>query len=97
MRGRRVDANQAELVAAWRAAGATWIDLTDSEDAGFDGLVLFDGQTYIVEIKDGSKTPSDRRLTDKEQARRAEVEDADVFYNVVETMAAALRLIGRGQ
>jgi hypothetical protein len=47
----RVDKNQSEIVSALRAAGAfVWII-----GLPVDLLVGFDGQTYLVEVKDGSK------------------------------------------
>ena len=51
----RVDANQQEIVKALREAGAyVWII-----GLPVDLLVGFDGQTFLVEVKDGSK----KRLT----------------------------------
>lgn len=47
----RVDANQAQIVSALRAAGAyVWII-----GLPVDLLVGFNGQTFLVEIKDGPK------------------------------------------
>lgn len=47
----RVDANQAQVVSALRAAGAyVWVI-----GLPVDLLVGFNGQTYLVEIKDGHK------------------------------------------
>ena len=51
----RVDANQAQVVSALRAAGAyVWVI-----GLPVDLLVGYNGQTYLVEIKDGPK----KRLT----------------------------------
>lgn len=48
---RRVDANQAEIVAYWREVGATVILLhTVGRDCP-DVLVGYGGQTYLAEIK----------------------------------------------
>lgn len=47
----RVDANQAQIVSALRAAGAyVWII-----GLPVDLLVGYNGQTFLVEIKDGPK------------------------------------------
>jgi len=47
----RVDANQTQVVSALRAAGAyVWVI-----GLPVDLLVGFNGQTYLVEIKDGPK------------------------------------------
>jgi hypothetical protein len=61
---------------------------------GFDLLVAYRGQTYIIEIKDGSKPPCERRLTPNEDLRRAELERHDVPYHVVLSADEALRVIG---
>ena len=50
-RAARVDANQAQVISALRAAGAyVWII-----GLPVDLLVGYNGQTYLVEIKDGPK------------------------------------------
>jgi hypothetical protein len=50
-RAARVDANQAQIVSALRAAGAyVWII-----GLPVDLLVGYNGQTFLVEIKDGPK------------------------------------------
>jgi hypothetical protein len=55
----RVDANQAQVVSALRAAGAyVWII-----GLPVDRLVGYNNHTYLVEIKDGSK----KRLTKLQQ------------------------------
>jgi hypothetical protein len=64
MRAARVDANQAEIVAALRKAGC---DVTPTHRAGegFPDLAVgYRGATYLLEVKDGSKPPSERALTD---------------------------------
>ena len=62
-RAARVDANQAEIVAAMRAAGATVVSLAACGAGIPDLLVGRSGKTALVEVKDGSKPPSERRLT----------------------------------
>lgn len=55
-----------EIVAALRAAGATVRFIT--EGGGLpDLLVGYQGRTILLEVKDGSKKPSARRLTPDEQ------------------------------
>jgi len=59
-RAARVDANQAQVVSALRAAGAyVWII-----GLPVDLLVGYNGQTYLVEIKDGPKKPLTRLQQD---------------------------------
>lgn len=68
-RAARVDANQAQIVSALRAAGAT-VEDTSAVGRGFPDLVVgyrrpgerF-GNTWLMECKDGNKPPSARELT----------------------------------
>lgn len=60
---RAVDANQAEVVAAFRALGCT-VHSTASVGSGFPDLAVgLLGRTHLVEVKDGRKVPSARKLT----------------------------------
>lgn len=63
----RVDANQSEVVAAFRAAGATVQHLHMVGGGCPDILIGYRGHNYLFEIKDGSKPPSRRKLTEAEQ------------------------------
>ena len=67
MKRARVDDNQPEIVKAFRSLG--WIVAhTHMVGSGFPDLVCSKGGiTLLVEIKDGSKPPSARKLTIKEQ------------------------------
>lgn len=84
--GRR-DANEPEIVKALRALpGTSVVQL----DAPLDLLVGRRGVNLLLEVKDGSKPPSKRRLTDKEQAffdswegQRAVVEDSGEAVSLV--------------
>jgi hypothetical protein len=60
----KTDANQAEIVAALRAVGATVQILAAVGDGCPDLLVGFRGTNYLLEVKDGAKPPSARRLTE---------------------------------
>jgi hypothetical protein len=65
-RAARVDANQSEIVAALRKIGAS-VTPTHQVGNGFVDLVCgFRGKNYLLELKDGSKPPSARKLTDDE-------------------------------
>lgn len=55
----RTDANKLAIVSALRSAGCSVYDLREPVDL----LVGVAGQTVLVEIKDGSKSPSRRKLT----------------------------------
>jgi hypothetical protein len=62
----RIDANQNAIVDALRECGATVRII--SQGAGIpDLLVGYNGYTILMELKDGSKPPSARRLTEDEQ------------------------------
>lgn len=62
-RAAKVDANQGKIVAALRKAGAT-VELLHAVGAGVpDLLVGWQGCNYLVEVKDGSRPPSERKLT----------------------------------
>ena len=63
MRRAAVDANQRAVVAALRGVGAS-VTLLHAVGKGCpDILAGFRGVNYAFEIKDGSKPPSDRKLT----------------------------------
>jgi len=62
-RAAKVDANQPEIVAALRKAGCT-VEHLHAVGAGCpDLLVGYRGHNYLVEVKDGAKPPSARKLT----------------------------------
>jgi len=62
----RIDANQNTIVDALRQCGATVRII--SQGGGIpDLLVGYNGYTILMELKDGSKPPSARSLTDDEQ------------------------------
>ena len=62
-RAARTDGNHAEVVKALRAIGASVAD-TSGVGAGFPDLVVgYRGRNWLVEVKDGRKSPSRRALT----------------------------------
>ena len=63
-RSARVDANQAAIVAVLRKMGASVQSLAAIGGGCVDLLVGYRGVNHVVEIKDGDKPPSKRRLTD---------------------------------
>ena len=67
---RRVDDNHAQVVAMFRALGCS-VASTANVGSGFPDLAVgLGGQTYLVEVKDGRKVPSARRLTRLEEEFR---------------------------
>ena len=63
---RRIDANQNDIVAALRACGAV-VRVVTQGDGIPDLLVGYRGYTLLLEVKDGSKPPSARTLSEAEQ------------------------------
>lgn len=91
MRAAKVDANQAEIVEALRRVGAI-VQVTSKVGGGFPDLVVgFRGNNYILEIKDGDKPPSARRLTEEQELWHARWRGSVV---VVGSVVEALHAIG---
>jgi hypothetical protein len=64
---RRTDGNHAEIVAALRAIGASVLDIHDLGHGAPDLLVGFRAMNLLVEVKDGRKPLSHRKLTPDEK------------------------------
>lgn len=62
----RIDANQNDIVKALRKAGAV-VRIITQGDGIPDLLVGYAGKTILMEVKDGDKCPSARKLTEAEQ------------------------------
>ena len=92
MRGYKVDTNQAEIVAALRAVGCS-VAITAAAGGGFPDLVVGcrGFSNYLIEVKDGSKPKSRRKLTgpqvDFHKEWRGQI-------GVAETVDDALRIVG---
>jgi hypothetical protein len=91
-RAAKVDANQSSIVKALRAMGACVI-LTAQLKNAFDILVIFDGRYFLMEIKDGTKPKSARKLTEGEEKCKACVERAKGLYHVVKSLDEAIKII----
>ena len=59
----KIDANQPEIVKALRKAGAIVQSLAAVGKGCPDLLVGYRSINYLLEVKDGSRVPSERRLT----------------------------------
>ena len=90
-RAAKVDANQDQVVSALRAAGATVQSLAAIGNGVPDLLVSFRDGMYLLEVKDGSKPPSARALTE-DQVRWHAAWGCPV--HVVKSPEEALRAIG---
>lgn len=91
MRAAKLDANQAEIVAALRAVGATVQSLAAVGQGVPDLLVGYRGKDYLLEVKDGSKPPSARRLTKAQASWHMQWRGR---VHVVHDVDEALRAIG---
>ena len=91
-RAAKVDANQTQVVEALRAAGATVQSLAAVGQGVPDLLVGFQGQTILMEVKDGRKPPSERRLTEDQLKWHGEWRGGPLA--VVDGVDAALRVLG---
>ena len=59
----RTDANQQAVIDVLRQAGASVQSLAAIGDGCPDLLVGYNGRTFLMEVKDGTKPPSEVRLT----------------------------------
>ena len=94
---KKVDANQAEIVETFRYLGAR-VAITSSVGGGFTDLVVqyvypnryFNRSTItmLVEIKDGAKPPSKRKLTPEQVKFHAEF-----VCHIVETVRDVYELL----
>lgn len=89
-RAAKVDRNQAEIVAALRAMGATVQPLHAVGKGCPDLLAGFRGRNILIEVKDGELPPSGRKLTPDQtewhggwKGQVVVVEDADAAIAVV--------------
>jgi Holliday junction resolvase len=62
-----LDSNQPDIVKALRAAGASVTSLASVGNGCPDLLVGIRGKVAVMEVKDGAKPPSKRKLTEAEQ------------------------------
>lgn len=89
-RAAKVDANQAEIVAALRKIGAS-VQPLHAVGAGCpDLLVGWRGMTSLLEVKDGSKPPSARKLTEDQVKWHAEWRGQVTVVSTVEEAIQAV-------
>ena len=88
----KVDSNQTAIVDALRKAGAFVQSMAAIGRGCPDLLAGYRGQTYILELKDGSKVPSARRLTEDQLRWHAQWTGGPLM--VVESADDALKAIG---
>jgi len=88
----KVDANQKEIVQAFRSLGAYVLHVHQLKNC-CDCIVVFKGVTVAVEIKDGKKVPSERKLTEGEEKFMQAWTASGGKWAKVESIAAAQGLI----
>lgn len=97
-RAARRDAGEQDIIKAMREAGAFVKAIND--EGTFDLLVGYTGTsgrfyTLLLEVKDGTKPPSARRLTEAEQKFHDEWPGSNLYIvNSVEEALALLRTCG---
>lgn len=88
----RKDANHQEIVEALRRVGCYVLDISQLKNC-CDLMVAKGGKWVAMEIKDGSKPPSARKLTEGEQTFYEQAKDrgpVKVVTNVTEAIQAIL-------
>lgn len=93
MRARRKDANHSTVLRMAREVGAEVLDL-HSLPGGLDALIGYRSKLFLIEIKDGSKPRSRRKLTPAEVATVDRFRAIGCPVLVVETEDDLLRGIG---
>jgi hypothetical protein len=93
-RAARVDANQTEIVKALQAIGASVAPLSTVGSGMPDLLCGYRGVNLLLEVKDGDKVPSARKLTkDQETWHAAWKGQTAVVYSAEEAINV---VTGRG-
>lgn len=92
-RAARIDENQPHIVKGLRRVGASVLIVSQLKNC-FDILVGYNGVNYIIEIKDGEKPSSQRKLTKGELEFKHNWKGGK--YYVVENLDEALEIIFYG-
>ena len=92
MRAAKIDANQTEIVAALRAAGANVQSLAGVGKGVPDLLVGIAGKLALFEVKDGKKVKSAQKLTPDQVEWHKKWEGYPVC--LVDGPESALRMLG---
>lgn len=70
IRHKKKDRNHKEIVQFLRDSGAVVDDVSDLSGLGYDIVVNYRGVVVLTEIKDGERPPSERQLTESEEAAK---------------------------
>ena len=85
----RIDTNQPEIIKCFEKLGMSVAATSDLGDGFPDIVVAFGKVTVLVEIKDGAKPPSKRKLTTDEQVFKNRWQG---WYEIVESTPQAVKL-----
>lgn len=91
---KRVDRNQPEIVAALRSQGLSVLHLHEVGKGCPDLCVGFNGNNYLVEIKDGKKPPSAQKLTEAEKIFKENWKGNFYIINSVDMAMQFVKFIG---
>ena len=89
MRANRTDANQTEIIKFFEQAGCSVVNISSLKNR-CDLVVSKNLITVFVEVKDGSKPPSQRQLTKGEEIFRDTTKGA---WFLIESIEDAQRLV----
>jgi hypothetical protein len=90
----KVDDNHAEIAGALRGVGAYVVDCAHVGRGFPDLLVWWRGGILPIEVKDGAKSASRRKLTADQQVFHAEAARAGCPVRVVTNIDEALAVLG---
>ena len=91
---RRKDENQSPIVGALRQIGVYVHDASASGGGLTDLICVYRGRVVLIEIKDGSKPPSRRKLTPAQVDFHEGCRTHGYVIPIVETVDQALALFG---
>lgn len=91
----KIDQNQKDIVSALRGVGCTVQSLATIGNGCPDILVGRAGQNYLMEIKDGSKPPSQRQLTGDQETWWNRWNGSVMLIESVDQALAAVGIKGR--
>ena len=87
-----IDSNHTEIVDTFRSLGCI-VTSTTCVKRFCDMVVAYKGLYLLVEVKDGEKPPSQRKLTPKEQEYHLEVASVGCKVHIIKSNKEAINLI----
>jgi len=85
----RIDSNQTELIKHFKSFGCSVLNISSLKNC-CDAIISLHGRSIFIEIKDGKKVPSARKLTEGELKFKAETLGA---WRLVESIKDADKVI----